>query len=98
MQQSQEPERYLTNMFRLAISDNNLFYYYLQPMSQPYKCTMADGSVYWQRMISNDKRKAIRSEKEKLYLDKECTKLAPVTRSQKLAELKERGVNSESIN
>lgn len=87
-------ERY-TNIMTLPVRDtgsNKAIYFYKKPTIRNCKCTFADGSVYWQKMITNDKKKSIKSEPNKLYLDEQCTVLANVTRKQKIQECKRLGL------
>ncbi len=67
-------------------------YRYIKPTIENCKVTFADGSVYWQRMITNDKFLTIRTEQNKLYLDETCTVLANVTRKEKIIECKKMGL------
>lgn len=67
-------------------------YVYRKPTMSSCKCTFADGSVYFQKIIANDKTYGFTSEENKLYVDGECNILAPVTRRQKLRECKKYGL------
>lgn len=67
-------------------------YFYQKPTIKNCKITFADGSTYWERMVFNDKLLKINSEPNKLYLDEACTKLANVTRKQKIQGCKRMGL------
>lgn len=87
-------ERY-TNIMRMPMSmegSNKALYHYRKPTVQNCKVTFADGSTYWEKMIFNDKFLSIKAEQNKLYLDEACTKLADVTRKQKIQECKKLGL------
>ncbi|OOR17165.1 hypothetical protein [Bacillus cereus] len=81
-----------TNIMRLAVKSNPAMYWYRKPTIRNCKVTFADGSVYWEKMITNDKRTSITSEPNKLYLDEQCKVLANVTRKQKIQECKKLGL------
>lgn len=83
------------NMMRIPITGtggNKGLYFYRKPTLKNCKVTFADGSNYWEKVITNDKFLTIKSEPNKLYLDKQCTVLANVTRKQKIQECKRRGL------
>ncbi|HDR7648185.1 hypothetical protein EXW28_29965 (plasmid) [Bacillus mycoides] len=81
-----------TNIMRLAVKSTPAMYWYRKPTIRNCKVTFADGSVYWERMITNDKQTSIKSELNRLYLDEQCTVLATVTRKQKIQECKRKGL------
>ncbi|MGG3497411.1 hypothetical protein ABES08_16920 [Peribacillus simplex] len=87
-------ERYTNIMVMPLVSEgsNNVMYFYKKPTLRNCKCTFIDGSVYWQKVVADDHYKAIKSEPDKLYLDKQCTVLAGVTRKQKIQECKRMGL------
>ena len=87
-------ERY-TNVMQLPMygeGRTKAMYFYVKPTISNCKCTFADGSEYWQKTIHNDKLSNFKGEENRLYLDQECTILAPVTRKQKIRECKKRGL------
>ncbi|AOZ89327.1 hypothetical protein BK049_11895 [Bacillus xiamenensis] len=87
-------DRY-TNFMNLPTTDEGskkAIYFYVKPTVQNCKAIFADGSVYWQKMIFNDKFLRIKSEENKLYLDEQCTILADVTRTEKIKECKRLGL------
>jgi hypothetical protein len=88
-------ERY-TNIMRIPMSmegSNKALYHYRKPTVQNCKVTFADDSIYWGKMIFNYKFLSIKAEEQnKLYLDEACTKLAGVTRKQKIQECKRMGL------
>ncbi|PRS26911.1 hypothetical protein C6W19_24250 [Bacillus sp. RJGP41] len=67
-------------------------YYYVKPTIENSKVTFADGSVHWEKVLYKDKRLWFSSEKENLYLDEACTKLANVTRKEKIEQCKKAGL------
>lgn len=71
---------------------NKALYLYRKPTVQNCKVTFVDGSVYWEKMIFNDKFLSIKAEPNMLYLDEACTKLANLTRKQKIQECKRMGL------
>ncbi|MCU4815299.1 hypothetical protein OB973_05405 [Bacillus cereus] len=81
-----------TNIMRLAIRSNPAMYWYRKPTLRNCKVTFADGLVYWEKIICNDKYTSIKSEPNRLYLDEQCTVPANVTRKQKLQECKRAGL------
>lgn len=81
-----------TNIMTLHTLSTPAMYVYRKPNIQNCKCTFADGSEYWQKIIANDKTYGFRGEENTLYIDEECTILAPVTRRQKLRECKKLGL------
>lgn len=82
----QYPTERHTNI--MSIRSYHAFYTYIKPTIQNCKCTFIDGTVYWQKMIFNNKFYSVRGETDKLYLDKNCTLLADVTRKEKIEECK----------
>jgi hypothetical protein len=87
-------ERY-TNMMNIPLSSegsNKALYQYRKPTVQNCKVTFIDGSVFWEKMIFNDKFLSIKAEPNKLYLDEQCTIEAGVTRKQKIQECKRMGL------
>ncbi|HDR7590553.1 TPA: hypothetical protein QCX48_005495 [Bacillus mycoides] len=81
-----------TNIMRLAVKSNPAMYWYRKPTIRNCKVTFADGSVYWEKIVCNDKRTSITNEPNKLYLDEQCTALATVTRKQKIQECQRKGL------
>jgi len=81
-----------TNIMKLHTASTPAMYTYRKPNIRNCKCTFADGSEYFQKVIANDKRYDFIGESNKLYIDQECTLLAPVTRKQKIKECKKRGL------
>lgn len=81
-----------TNIMRLAVRSNPAMYWYRKPTIRNCKVTFADGSVYWQKVLCNDKTHGFKDELNKLYLDEQCTVPANVTRKQKLQECKRAGL------
>lgn len=77
---------------KLNMNSNPVIYFYRKPTIQHCKVTFADGSTYWEMMITDDKTKSIKVEQNKLYLDEACTKLANVTRKQKIQGCKRMGL------
>lgn len=80
-----------TNMMKIPMSSegsNKALYFYRKPTIQNCKVTFIDGSVYWEKMIFNDKFLSIKAEPNKLYLDEQCTVLADITRKQKIKDCK----------
>lgn len=75
-----------TNIMTLNILSTPAMYAYRKPNISSCKCTFADGSVYFQKVIANDRTYAFKGEENKLYLDEECTVIAPITRRQKIRE------------
>ena len=87
-------QRY-TNIMQLVVGGDGsvrTMYSYIKPTISSCKCTFADGSTYFQKTILNDRLSNFKGEENKLYLDQECTILAPVTRKQKIHECKRRGL------
>lgn len=84
-------ERY-TNIMRLPIESTPALYAYGKLNISNCKCTFIDGSQYFQKVVANDKTFKFSGESNKLYLDQECTILAPITRNQKIREFKNRGL------
>jgi hypothetical protein len=87
-------ERY-TNIMKIPMSSegsNKALYRYRKPNVQNCKVTFIDGSVFWEKMIFNDKFLSIKTEQNTLYLDEQCTILADVTRKQKIQECKRLGL------
>jgi hypothetical protein len=84
-----------TNMMRIPIKcdgSNKAMYRYRKPTLRNCKCTFLDGSVYWQKMITNDKYLSIKSESNLLYVNEQCTVLADETRDDKILECKRMGL------
>lgn len=81
-----------TNIMTLNTLSTPAMYVYRKPTISSCKCTFADSSEYFQKVIANDKTYGFTSEENKLYLDEECTILAPVTRRQKIRECKRLGL------
>ncbi|MDA2520006.1 hypothetical protein PDN73_30165 [Bacillus cereus] len=81
-----------TNIMRLAVKSNPAIYWYRKPTLRNCKVTFADGSVYWEKIMANNKYTSIKSETNRLYLDEQCTALANVTRKQKIQECKKLGL------
>lgn len=81
-----------TNIMRLDVKSNAAMYRYKKPTIRNCKVIFADGSVYWKKIICNDKRTSIQSEPNRLYLDEQCRVSANVTRKQKLQECKRMGL------
>lgn len=81
-----------TNIMTLHTASTPAMYVYRKPTVSNCKCTFADGSEYFQKVIANDKTYGFIGESNKLYLDQECTILAPVTRKQKVRECKKAGL------
>ncbi|MED1627247.1 hypothetical protein [Bacillus mycoides] len=71
-----------TNFMRIPITGavgNMGLYYYQKLVLNNCKVTFADGSIYLEKVITNDKFLSIKDEPNKLYLDDPCTVLANVT-------------------
>lgn len=81
-----------TNIITLKVSSKPAMYWYRKPTFQNVKCTFIDGSVFYQRIITNDKTHSIKTEPNILYLDEACTIKADVTRKQKIQECKKLGL------
>lgn len=84
-----------TNVMQLPMygeGRTKVMYLYVKPMISSCKCTFADGSEYWQKVIPNDRLFNFKSEENKLYIDQECTVLAETTRRQKIRECKKLGL------
>lgn len=81
-----------TNIMRLPFKNYKAIYFYQKPNIQNSKVTFADGSIYWEKTIFNDKYLRINVEQNILYLDKDCTLLADITRKQKIQECKRMGL------
>jgi len=87
-------ERY-TNVMRIPVSGEGrqkAMYLYVKPTISSCKCTFADGTTYFQKVIPNDKRYNFKSEENKLYMDEECTVAAGITRKQKIRQCKSLGL------
>lgn len=87
-------ERY-TNVMQIPMYGEGrakALYLYVKPTISSCKCTFADGSVYFQKVVANDRTYAFKGEENKLYMDEECTVIAPVTRRQKIRDCKKRGL------
>ncbi|MCY9138370.1 hypothetical protein [Peribacillus frigoritolerans] len=90
-----EKEEGYTNVMKMPLASegsNKAFYHYQKSTIRNCKVTFMDGSSYWQKMITNDKRLSIKSEPNKLYLDEQCSILADVTRKKKIQECKRMGL------
>lgn len=82
-----------TNIMSLNTLSTPAMYAYRRPNISSCKCTFSDGSVYFQKVIANDRTYAFKSEENTLYMDEECTAIAPLTRKQKIRECKKRGLS-----
>ena len=82
-----------TNIMTLNTLSTPAMYAYRKPNISSCKCTFADCSEYFQKIIANDKTYGFTSEENKLYMDEDCTVLAPVTRRQKIRECKKLGLS-----
>ncbi|HFJ9404086.1 TPA: hypothetical protein ACGW3F_003169 [Bacillus paranthracis] len=71
---------------------NPVMYWYKKPTIKNYRFTFADGSVYWPKVLCNDKTHGFKDELNKLYLNEQCTVLANVTRKQRIQECKKKGL------
>lgn len=80
------------NIMSLNTASIPALFQYLKPTVRNCMCTFADGTIYWQKVIANDRYNTFKSEANKLYLDEECTILANVTRIQKINECKKSGL------
>lgn len=49
-----------SNFVRLNTSSNAAMYWYKKPTLSNVKCTFLDGSVYYQKIITNDKTHSIK--------------------------------------
>ncbi|MDD9312576.1 hypothetical protein PUS82_14970 [Cytobacillus firmus] len=84
-----------TNIMKLPLTSegsNKALYSYKKPTVQNCKVTFIDGSVFWEKMIFNDKFLSIKGEPNKLYLDEQCNIEADLTRIQKIQECKRLGL------
>ncbi|RKI27412.1 hypothetical protein D7V71_03145 [Bacillus thuringiensis] len=73
-------------------TSNKRIYLYQKPILKNGKVTFTAGSTYWRKVITNDKFRTMKSEPNKLYLDKQCTVLANVIRKQKIQKCKRKGL------